>query len=233
MAALLQNITSSVTHLLFPHNCLGCATDVLNNNNLLCAKCQHNLPQTNFFAVANNPVEKTFHGRIALQMAAAGFYFTKDSLMQHLLTQLKYKRNKEVGIYLGKLLGYELLKTERFNSVDALVALPLNEKKEFKRGYNQAQLICQGIASIWQKPIITQAVVRNIFTETQTHENRMNRWQNMDGVFAVAQPTAIKGKHILLVDDVITTGATIEACGTQILKLSNTQLSVASVAFTI
>lgn len=233
MQPILQNIAGSITHLLFPHNCLGCATDVLNHTSLLCARCQHDLPHTNFFSLQNNPVEKAFHGRIVLQQAAAGFYFTKDSLMQHLLTQLKYKRNKEVGLYLGKLLGYELLKTGQFNSIDALVALPLNEKKEFKRGYNQAQMICDGIASVWQKPAITKAVLRSIYTETQTHENRMNRWQNIDGAFTIAEPIAIQGKHILLVDDVITTGATIEACGNEILKIPDTKLSVVSVAFTI
>lgn len=230
MKNIITNISSSISHLLFPHNCLGCATDVLNNDDLICARCTTELPSTNYFKAANNPIEKTFYGRVKVESAAAGFYFTKQSLMQHLLQQLKYKGNKDVGIYLGKLIGYELQQSQRFNDVEALVPLPLNAKKEFNRGYNQAMLICQGIASVWQKPVLKNAVIRTVFTETQTNKSRINRWENMDGVFAIANENALQGKHILLVDDVVTSGATLEACGSEILKISNTKLSIACVA---
>lgn len=233
MKALIQNISNSLSHLFFPHNCLGCATDILNTNDLLCAKCFTDLPETNFSAVANNPIEKTFLGRIKIEQATAAFYFTKQSLLQHLMVQLKYKNNKDVGLYLGKLLGYKLLQSNRFNNIDALIPLPLNDKKKYKRGYNQAEVICKGIAEIFDRPIITNAVQREIFTQTQTHENRINRWQNMEGVFALTNEKAIINKHILLVDDVITTGATLESCGAEILKAANTKLSIACVAFTI
>ena len=230
MKNIVYNISNSISHLLFPHNCLGCATDVLNNDDLICARCATELPTTNYFKAANNPIEKTFYGRVKVENAAAGFYFTKQSLMQHLLQQLKYKGNKEVGIYLGKLIGYELQKSNRFDDVEVLIPLPLNAKKEFKRGYNQSMLICQGIASIWQKPVLKDAVIRTVFTETQTNKTRINRWENMDGVFAIANEKALEGKHILLVDDVVTSGATFEACGSEILKISNTKLSIAAVA---
>ncbi len=233
MKTLLQNISNSVSHLLFPHNCLGCATDVLNQKDLLCAKCITDLPETNFAAAANNPIEKTFSGRIKVEHATTGFYFTKQSLLQHLMVQLKYKNNRDVGLYLGKLLGYQLLQSNRFNDVEALIPLPLNDKKEYKRGYNQAEIICKGIAEVFEKPIIKNAIVRKVFTQTQTHENRISRWQNMEGVFALANEKAIAGKHVLLVDDVVTTGATLESCGAEILKASNTKLSIACVAFTI
>ena len=226
----MSNISNSISHLLFPHNCLGCATDVLNNDDLICARCATELPETNYFKATNNPIEKTFCGRVKIENAAAGFYFTKQSLMQHLLQQLKYKGNKEVGIYLGKLIGYELQKSIRFDDIEVLIPLPLNAKKEFKRGYNQSMLICQGIASIWQKPVLKDAVIRTVFTETQTNKTRINRWENMDGVFAIANEKALEGKHILLVDDVVTSGATFEACGSEILKISNTKLSIAAVA---
>jgi ComF family protein len=233
MLSAFSTIQNSLSHLLFPHNCLGCATDILNAKDLLCAKCYTQLPATNFATVHNNPIEKTFYGRLHFQQATASFYYTKDSLMQHLLVQLKYKGNKEVGVYFGKLLGQHLMQSNRFGSVDALIALPLNPKKEFKRGYNQAMSICQGIEAVWQKPIINNAVIRKVFTKTQTRENRINRWHNMDGVFAIDDPQAIEGKHILLVDDVVTTGATLEACGSEILKIPNTQLSIATVTCTI
>ncbi len=233
MKNLISNISSSISHLLFPHNCLGCATDVLNDDDLICARCLTELPSTNFFSSTDNPIEKIFYGRMKIEHAAAGFYFTKDSLMQHLLVQLKYKSNREVGVYLGKLIGYQLMQSNRFNDVEALIPLPLNTKKEFKRGYNQSMVICEGIAKVWQKPILKDAVVRTVFTETQTHENRINRWQNMDGVFAVMNPSAIENKHILLVDDVVTTGATLEACGSMMLQTINTKLSIACVACTV
>lgn len=233
MKTIFSNIQNSLSHLLFPHNCLGCATDILNQKDLLCAKCNTQLPATNFATASNNPIEKIFYGRLNIQQATASYYYTKDSLIQHLLVQLKYKGNKEVGTYFGKLLGMHLSQSNRFSNVDAIVALPLNPKKEFKRGYNQAMAICQGIEDVWHKPILHNIVIRKIFTETQTHENRINRWHNMDGVFAITDTKAIEGKHILLVDDVVTTGATLESCGSEILKIPNTQLSIATATCTI
>ncbi len=233
MQNILSSIQSAVSHFLFPHNCLGCSIDILRDDDLLCSKCMTQLPYTHFTNAVNNPIEKVFYGRLNAEQATSLVYYSKDSLVQFLLAQLKYKGNKEVGLYFGKLLGFALQQSSRFNTIDALIALPLNEKKEFKRGYNQAMLICQGIASVLNKPILKNAVVRTVFTETQTHENRINRFQNMDGVFKVSTPSAIENKHILLVDDVITTGATLEACGMEILKQQNTKLSFATIACSI
>lgn len=233
MKTLITDVANSISHLLFPHNCLGCATDILNDNDLLCAKCFTDLPETNFANSVNNPIEKTFLGRLKIEQATASYYFTKDSLLQHLLKQLKYKSNLEVGLYLGKLLGYHLKASNRFDDVDVLVPLPLNKKKEYKRGYNQAEIICKGIITEFSKPIVNNVSIRSVYTESQTTENRINRWQNMEGVFDVKNQSDIEGKHILLVDDVITTGATIESCGSKILEIKNTRLSIASVAFTV
>lgn len=221
------------SHLLYPHNCEGCGTDVLNETDILCTKCLHQLPETGFCNTPDNPVEKTFYGRLNFSNAAAAYYFTKDSLLQHLMVQLKYRNNKEAGFYLGKQLGYLLQDAERFSDVDALIPLPLNPKKEMKRGYNQAAVICEGIASVWQKPVLKDAVIRTQFTETQTQQDRIHRWQNMQNVFAVADKNSIQGKHVLLVDDVITTGATLEACGAAILNSAPTKLSIATIAWTI
>ncbi|OIR12110.1 DNA utilization protein GntX [mine drainage metagenome] len=221
------------SHLLYPHNCEGCGSDVLNDDAILCTKCLFELPETNFCDTKNNPVEKTFYGRLNITNATASYYFTKDSLLQHLMIELKYRNNKNVGFYLGKQLGYQLLQAERFNDVDALIPLPLNPKKEMKRGYNQATIICEGIASVFQKPILKTAVIRIQFTETQTQQDRVHRWQNMQHVFAVADKNLIEGKHVLLIDDVVTTGATLEACGNAILQVPETKLSIATVAWTI
>jgi ComF family protein len=146
---------------------------------------------------------------------------------------MKYRNNKDIGVYMGKLLGRMLEQSERFSEVDIIVPLPLNPKREKKRGYNQATALCNGISEIWNKPVVEKVVIRKVFTETQTHKGRISRWQNMDGVFKVANPSAIQGKHILLIDDVVTTGATLEACGNEILKVPGTTLSIATLAYTI
>ena len=153
--------------------------------------------------------------------------------MQQLLVQLKYKGNIDVGHFLGRKIGYAMLKEPRFRSVDMLIPLPLNPKKEFIRGYNQSELICDGIREIWQRPVRTDLVTRVRFTETQTHQNRISRWQNMEGVFKVLQPEVLENKHLLLIDDVITTGATLEACGKELLKIPGVKLSVAAAGYTV
>ncbi|MBI2283000.1 MAG: ComF family protein [Bacteroidetes bacterium] len=223
---------SSLLHLFYPHNCEGCGSALVSDVQFLCTRCIHRLPVTGFFNKAGNPVEKTFYGRLPVNHAAAVYYFTKASLLQHLLVQLKYKNNREAGYFLGRMLGHALANAERFAGVEVMIPLPLNPQKEFIRGYNQSALLCEGIREIWKKPVLINAVTRVRFTETQTHRNRLSRWQNMENVFAVTQPESLTHKHILLVDDVITTGATLEACGSSILEIPGTQLSVAAVGYT-
>ncbi len=221
------------SHLFFPHNCLGCGTDVLQNDAVLCIQCFTKLPVTGFIEQPNNPVEKIFYGRASIEHAVSAFYFTKDSTMQRLITDLKYRNNKNAGFYLGKLLGMQLAGTERFNNVDVIIPLPLNPKKEKKRGYNQATVIAEGIQTEWNKPLLIKAVARKLFTETQTQKGRIDRWQNMQDVFMVKDAPALQDKHILLVDDVVTTGASLEACASVILKVPGAKVSVATVAYTI
>lgn len=230
---LLKEWSSDFLHLIFPHNCTGCGSDILDEQQQLCLHCLSNLPVTNFFNQPGNPVETNFYGRLPLRNAAAGYFFTKESLLQHLIVQLKYRGNKDIGFYLGQLLGTFIAKSDRFSDVDVLVPLPLNPKREKRRGYNQATALCNGMAATWKRPVAENVVVRKVYTETQTHMGRINRWQNMDGVFDVTNPSALAGKHILLVDDVVTTGATLEACGSEILKIPGTTLSIATLAYTL
>lgn len=229
----LSEIFHNLMHLFFPHVCEGCGTDILNNNTILCAACHEKLPETNFLANNNNLVEQKFYGQLQIEAAGAAYYFTKEGMLQHLIKQLKYRNNKEIGLYLGRQLGNFLAQADRFSSVDVIVPLPLNPKKEKKRGYNQAAVIAEGINSVWEKPVNTKAVARKIFTETQTHKDRISRWQSMRNVFDVKNTSALTGKNILLVDDIITTGATLEACGEKILEIPGTKLFIATVAFTI
>ncbi len=220
-------------HLFFPHTCIGCGTDVLNNEDALCTHCLTQLPETGFLSKAGNPIEKIFYGRLPVQHAGSAFYFTKDSLLQHLIIQLKYRANQTAGMYLGKILGNLLVDAQRFNDVDIIVPLPLNEKKLFTRGYNQALLLARGMAEVWQKPVVEYAIERVQFTETQTHKNRITRWQTMEGVFKVVDPALLKSKHVLLVDDIVTTGATLESCSNAVLQAENLRLSICTLAYTI
>lgn len=232
----MSQIKSSINdfvHLFFPHVCTGCGSDVLDNKHQLCLQCLSELPETDFFSQPGNPVEKKFYGRLTVKNAGSGFFFTKDSLIETLVYELKYKGNKDIGFYLGQLLAKFLSENNRFAEIDMLVPLPLYKKRQQKRGYNQSAALCNGIASVWKRPVVEKAVIRNINTETQTHKGRITRWENMEGVFTVTEPSLIRGKHILLVDDVITTGASLEACGSEILKVSGAALSIATLAYTI
>ncbi len=226
----ISSITSSpIFHLFYPHTCIGCGSDVLGDENFLCLECLNDLPHTNFAMHKNNPVEKLFWGRIALASAMSEFYFSKGSMIQNMIHEFKYRGNKKAGKYFGNLMGKSLLNSTRFN-IDIIVPLPLFERKEKARGFNQAEILCNGISEILNKPVLSKNVIRKIATETQTKKHRLERWKNVEGIFQVKSADQLEGKQILLVDDVITTGATIDACGTEILKIRDVTLSVASLA---
>jgi ComF family protein len=229
----LKTIWNDFSHLFFPHVCAGCGTDSLSLQSTLCIHCMNQLPLTNFHFHANNPVEKHFWGRLPLTGATSLCHFTSGSLIQHLLHQLKYKGNKDAGYFLGRMMGYTLNESERFRDIDILVPLPLYAERQKKRGYNQSAVLCHGIASIMQLPVTIDTVVRLSATETQTRKTRIERWKNMEGKFELVRPAALAGKHVLLVDDVVTTGATLEACGHELLKAAGIKLSIATLAHTV
>jgi len=224
----LKKIIQNTIHLFYPHICTGCGSDILSKENLLCARCLNDLPVTGFAVHPNNPVEEIFWGRINLKAAHSEFYFDKDALIQHLVHQLKYKSNQSIGVYLGELMGKTLLNSKRFENIDALIPLPLYAEKERKRGYNQAAIICNGMSQIMNIPVITTKLQRQRYTETQTKKHRAERWENVEGSFKVNDADALKGKHLLLVDDVVTTGATLEAAGMVLLKVPDVSLSIAT-----
>jgi len=227
----LKNIIQSTLHLFYPHICTGCGSDLLQQHNLLCLKCIHNLPHTHFADLPNNPVEKYFWGRLPVTAAYSQFYFSKEFLIQHLIHQLKYQGNTEIGFYLGEMMGKTMLHSNRFKTIDALIPLPLYADKEHKRGYNQSTVICNGISAVMNIPVLKDAVIRQHATETQTRKQRTERWDNVKQSFTIAKKNELVGKHLLLVDDVITTGATLEACGQVILETDNVQLSFATLAY--
>lgn len=226
-----KEIQRSLLHVIFPHVCAGCGSDVISEQSVLCMHCISQMPETNFHIHCNNPVEKMFWGRLPLVSASAQYYFTKESLMQHLMHQLKYKGNKELGRQLGRLMGNDLRQTNRFHCIDALVPLPLFAAKEKRRGYNQATLLCEGMAEVMRVEIFPDVIVRTEHTESQTKKGRIERWQNIKGKFQLVRPGKIRGKHVLLVDDVVTTGATVEACGHELMQGDQTTLSIATLCY--
>jgi ComF family protein len=180
------------------------------------------LPYTRFEKIKGNTVEKIFWGRIPIQFAASLLYFTKESIVERLMHQLKYRGKKEVGIYCGRLMGQALSGSLFSQQADFLIPLPLFKRKERQRGYNQAKLICDGLAEVLAIPVSTKIIERVEATETQTHKNRVERWQNMQGRFRVTDTSSIRNKHLILVDDVITTGATLESCANELLSAGAT-----------
>jgi ComF family protein len=218
------------TRLIFPNNCAGCGNELFASTSLLCWQCINELPKTGFEKHIHNPTSSIFYGRLPLQFAFSWLFYNKGSLAQHLIHQIKYKRNIKLGKFMGLQLGMAMLETGLYNDVDVLIPLPLNKKKLAKRGYNQAMLLCQGMAEALQKPVEDVAVFRNRFTETQTKKSRLERISNVEQVFDLQDGHTLKNKHALLVDDVITTGATMESCGQILLQVPGLKLSMASLA---
>ena len=223
---------NDVVSLLYPHTCAGCGSDVLQEDALICFNCHADLPVTDFYRQPQNPVEKIFRGRIPVQSCTSHVYFTKHSSVQNLLHQLKYKGNKDVGRLMGTMIGDGLRNSGWMNGVDAVIPLPLHSKKLKKRGYNQAEIIAQGIGDEMGVPVLTDIIVRRRNTETQTQKTRMERWWNIESKFELIKQISIVNRHVLLVDDVITTGATLESCGMELLKAEGTKLSIATFAYT-
>ncbi|HEV3223646.1 MAG TPA: phosphoribosyltransferase family protein [Puia sp.] len=226
-------IIKSILHLFFPYSCCGCGTDLLAENILFCIYCQASMPMTRFEFFPSNPIEKIFWGRVNIHAAAAHLYFTKGSAVQHSLHLLKYKSKKEIGIYFGQQMGAALINSCRFSECEIIIPLPLFAAREKKRGYNQATLIAMGLSQQLKIPVVHDAILRIKKTETQTHKSRIQRWKNMESTFEIRNSQKIYGKHILLIDDVITTGASLEACARVLLGVHGARVSIACLAHTV
>lgn len=217
--------------LLFPDLCAACGQPLVRGEKVICMGCHYNLPRTDFHLFEDNPVSRVFYGRVHLEAATSYLFFNKGGKVQHLIHQLKYKKNKEVGIYLGKLLGHDLTKAGLFQHIQIVVPVPLHPKKQRIRGYNQSEQIAIGLAEAMQISYSKNNLIRNTFTETQTKKSRYSRWQNVSGKFSVIYPEKLEGKNVLLVDDVLTTGATLEACAQELKKIRGIKVSVATLAY--
>ena len=224
-----MQIFTEFINLIYPKTCVAC-NDLLNKDEkFICLKCLYHLPKTNFHTQPDNVVEQRFWGKVPIVRATAFFRFQKGSPFQQLLHHLKYKGEKEMGQVLGEYFATDLM-SSCFATVDVIVPVPLHRNKLKKRGYNQSEWIAKGIAAKWQKPLDCDTLFRAIENPTQTKKGIFERWENVEGIFEIKNREAFNGKHVLLIDDVLTTGATIVACATAILKCENVSLSVATLA---
>jgi len=227
----ISRIATDLVGLLFPELCQACGTHLYYGEQQICTKCLYDLPYTDYHIFAENRVAKQLWGRLPCNAAMAMLYFKKGTKVQHLIHSLKYKDQVDVGFRLGNLLGERLKLSEQYKAIDLVIPVPLHQKKERLRGYNQSKYIAYGIADALKVEVDSTHLVRNKSTESQTKKSRYTRYENMEAVFQVNNPLLLKDKHILLVDDVITTGATLEACGLSLLSSGIKTLSVAALAF--
>jgi len=217
--------------LIYPNLCLTCNNVLMKQETLICTNCMIGLPRTHYHLVDNNPIELIFWGRVKIEKATAYFIFQKGSRYQKLLHQLKYKGERGIGVEMGKKFGAELMQNNYFKEVDLIVPVPLHPKKEKKRGYNQSLAIAEGLALQLGKEICTDVLYRKHYSETQTRKGRFDRWQNVNELFDIINPEKIQNKHLLLVDDIVTTGSTLEACANALLKSDNVKVSIAALGY--
>jgi len=229
----LSRIFRDVLNLLYPTSCEGCGDELLGNEKWLCVSCWIAMPKTNFHLQSPNPVEQRFVGRIPIQHASSMYYFNKDTRIQEVLHALKYKNKKDIGIELGRRFGYELLACDWINEIDVIIPVPLSKQKLKLRGYNQSECIANGINEVLQIPIDTDAVLRRKNTSSQTSMTIAQRIENVKDAFEVANASSLIGKHILLVDDVLTTGSTLESCVREIVKVPDAKVSLLTLAYAI
>lgn len=218
--------------LFFPRCCMGCQEALVRGEELICTNCLLELPRSYYHLEKDNPFYTKFRGRIPVTGVMTLFKFVKGSRVQHLLHALKYKNQPGLGVALGKMYGQDLVHAGYKGRFDLIVSVPLHEARRRKRGYNQSEEFGKGLAEILGVPCCDNLMERVVITGTQTRKSRLNRWQNVSSVFRVTNASAIAHKRILLVDDVVTTGATLEACGQALIDARCMELSIACIAST-
>ncbi len=219
--------------LLFPRLCYACGNHLLRNEKLICMHCYISIPRTNYHLSADNPVAQLFWGRCQICKAAAFSFYNKGSRIRKLIHNLKYKGIREVGFELGLIYGQSLKTSGFIENMDLIIPVPLHPSKQRIRGFNQSEYISRGLSESTGLPLELKSLIRKTLSDTQTKRSRYERWMNVEGIFAVSDSEKLKGKHILLVDDVITTGSTLEACAGELLKIEDVKVSVAALAVAI
>ncbi len=226
----LAKILNEINNILLPKVCFGCNAQLSRGESVLCAICRHELPLTDYNFVDENSVDLIFYGRIPIKKAASFVFFAKNGIVKNLLHHLKYKNQEQIGSFFGDWYGNLLKKNGALKTIDIVIPVPLHPKKEKKRGYNQVALFAQKIAKHIDAAYRDDILFKVVNTKTQTKKDRQLRWENTKDVFQLKNVEPIHFKHILLVDDVITTGATIEASAKKLFQLKDIDISVLSIA---
>ncbi len=225
-----MKLINNVLSLFYPRLCAACGDALQQNEQCICLNCMLHLPETQFHKTHLNPLREVFDGRVPVEEVTALMGYKKSNRTQKILHSLKYKGQKEIGSFLGEYLGRQLLTEERYRDIRYILPIPLHPKKQRKRGYNQSEWIAMGLSKGMGIPYLTNVLVRTHFTETQTHKGRFARWQNVKEVFEVHHPEKVEHTHVLVCDDVLTTGATTEAAIRKLLDVEGIRVSVATLA---
>jgi ComF family protein len=219
-------------NLFFPRLCIACSEPITFDEVCICLNCQADLPETDFHLSKKNPFTDRFDGRVVIETAAALFFFTKKSKTQHLIHQIKYADKREAAFELGRFFGQKLRTQAHFQTIDCIIPVPMHPKKRVIRGFNQAEFFANGLAETMLIPVNTTALQKTKMTETQTKKTRLERLQNTEDVFVLTDPSVFNHKNILIVDDVMTSGATLEGCANTIwAKTPDVTINFATIAF--
>ncbi|PTN10644.1 ComF family protein [Mangrovibacterium marinum] len=230
MTNILENSAQQFIELIFPRSCVVCQCKLIQSEQYLCLRCLLQMPRTNHHKQRENVMEQLFYGRVPIERGCSFFEFKKGSQYQQILHELKYRGQKQLGEYIGVLFGTSLKEDASISSADLICPVPLHPRKEKKRGYNQSYHIAVGLSQSLGIPINNSNLRRCTHSSTQTRKSRWERWQNVESIFELQKPEQFEGKHLILIDDVVTTGATLEACATAILSRCNARVSVLTLA---
>lgn len=222
----------SLFDLLFPKVCLGCESFLMSNEEIICTSCRHDLPLTNYHVESENELTKKFYGRIKIEFGASMLFYHKHGIVHELIHNLKYYRHQEIGSFLGNWYAEDLKNLEIIKKFDTIIPVPLHKKRLKERGYNQIETFGKTLSEKLSIPYDDSILLRNIYSKTQTKKNFSGRTDVNTAIFDVSFTEKDHGKHFLLVDDVITTGSTLEACARAILKIPDSKLSIVSIADT-
>lgn len=226
----LYDLWDDFISLLYPRLCQACGNELLRSEKFICTECYVLIPRTGYHLVEDNPVATLFWGRCRIEKAAAYSFYNRDSRMRKLIHNFKYRGIKDIGLEMGRIYGLSLKDTSFLSGIDIIIPVPLHPSKKKIRGFNQSEIIAAGISEITGIPSDPLIIERKNLSGTQTKRSRYERWVNVEGIFTVTRPEKAAGKHLLLIDDVITTGSTMESCANELLKIDGVRVSVAALA---
>jgi len=225
-----MKLLSYLVDIFYPRLCMACGRSLMAHEYVICSYCSVQLPKANFHNKIDNPIEVIFWGRANIKAAAAYYKYTKGGKVQHLVHQFKYKNFQEIGLYVGSIFGVQLDDSKRFNDIDFIIPVPLHKSKLLKRGFNQSELFARGLEKSMKATVMNDNLYRKVASATQTKKSRWERYKNVNAIFGIRDASLLENKKLLLVDDVITTGSTIEGCASILNQIEGVEVSVAAMA---